>query len=189
MSEYNVEANGLVYDENDELVGTLKAGRLRLLTMQLPDLQVPDSAVKASLVCNMDNDNADITVTAVDYGVLGNQISIVFQDPGEADQDLSVSASGKVITVGIGTGSGSRLVTTAGSICTAIAAVPAAAALITAAAGGTGEGIVNALAVANLAGGKEATPGPVGCLCFDEDNNMYRKTSSLVWDQISEPPA
>ena len=140
MSEYNVEANGLVYDENDELVGTLKAGRLRLLTMQLPDLQVPDSAVKASLVCDMDNDNADITVTAADYGVLGNQLSIVFQDPGEADQALSVSSSGKVITVSIGTGSGRSLVSTAGSICTALSEDTAISAMITAEAAGTGAG-------------------------------------------------
>lgn len=142
--------------------------------------------VQASLTSDMTNANADITLTSVDYGNIGNTTSIVYVDPGANNQALSVSVSGRAITVSLATGAGGAITSTANAVVAAIAASAEAAALVTAAAEGTGLGVVNAKSVASLSGGVDVTPGPVNSVRFKADGSlMYLKVAAQVWKKVT----
>jgi hypothetical protein len=175
-----------IYDDNDNLIGIRNAdGTQYNLAMSIPDAMSPVDGVKAALTTNMSNANADITLTAVDYGTSGNDITITYVDPGGATQSLSVTVSGKDIRVSLATNGGSAITSTANLVKAAIDALPAAAALVTVAVEGTGAGVVNAVVKASLTGGVTVTPGPIGCLAVTSANVIYRKTAVQTWTPIT----
>lgn len=83
---------------------------LSVASAQVGGVQItPQAAVNATLAVNMTNANADLTYTAVDPGVQGNDITVAHVDPEAAGAALSVVASPnaigaeKVITVNLAT--------------------------------------------------------------------------------------
>jgi hypothetical protein len=99
---------------------------------------------------------ADITYTAVNSIFFsGNSVSVAYTNPGAANSALAVTVSGNAISVSLATNGSSAITSTATQIQAAIAAYPAAAALVTAAITGTGSNIQTAHTAANLAGGAD----------------------------------
>lgn len=182
-----------VYDDDGEIVGLLNdRGELRLFLLALPVVGVPVDGAFATLDVDMTADNADITLTAVEAGAAGNQISIGFLDPSDDLVPLSVVVAGTAISVTLETDDEGEIVSTANEVIAAINAHPMASRLVTAAATGeqTGEGVVNAVAADSLESGATATAGPVKVLMFDTDSgDIYQKISSVAWMKILAAPA
>lgn len=105
-----------------------------------------DSAVTYTAVADSPNYEAGNTVK-VEHVVSG------------ADTPLSVSVAGSVITVNVETDGSSAAVSTASEVADAVNASTPASALVTAAAGGDGTGVVAAFAQAFLTGGTNRTLG------------------------------
>lgn len=104
----------------------------------------------------------DITYTAVTAGAGGNSITITYVNPGTTNQGLSVGVVGNAITVNLATNSVPALTSTATQIQAAVAAYPAAAALVTGVVTGTGSTVETAAASTPLAGGFASTLGNAG---------------------------
>jgi hypothetical protein len=128
---------------------------------------IPEDAVQGALTVNPAGAENAITYTAVDYGAVGNAITIAYVDPEDNDAVLGVDVNGTAITVNLATGEAGAITSTAAQIKTAIEAEAAAAALVTmafAADGGLddGSGVVTAMSLANLAGGEGLGIGTMG---------------------------
>jgi phage tail sheath protein FI len=105
--------------------------------------------------------NANIVYTAVETGSAGNGIRVSYVDPGTNSAALSVSVSGKDITVNLATDIDGSLDSTASEVMTAIEASTEAAALVSVAmdSGNDGTGLVSAAGWEKLTGGEnEAFP-------------------------------
>ncbi|HOS77599.1 MAG TPA: hypothetical protein PLL15_06110 [Syntrophales bacterium] len=109
---------------------------------------------KATLTTGAAEDDNAILFTAVKYGKAEEDISIELRDPEGNDQALAVDVVGRDIIVSLATGVAGAITSTAAEVIAAIADSPAAD-LVTAANAGdsTGEGVVEAEASADLAGG------------------------------------
>lgn len=123
----------------------------------------PDSVaeVKSSLATGVVASNNALTWTSKLVGVKGDDISILLRDPSANSAALSISVSGKAITVNLATSAGGAITTTASALKTAIEANAAANDLVGLANTGasTGASAVAAVAATFLAGGvDEAFP-------------------------------
>lgn len=114
------------------------------------------AGVKATKTYNMTNALADVVVTAKTAGYWGNSVQVRFVDPGANDQALSVDVQGKIITVNLKTGAAGAIESTGAEVVAALTASAAALALVDCVDEGDGSGVVNALAIAALAGGLDA---------------------------------
>jgi predicted secreted protein len=117
------------------------------------------SGVFASLTTALTGTNNDITLTANVAGVAGNNIALVLVAPGTANQALTVSVAGTVITANLATNGASAVTTTAAQLVAALNNNVAVANLVTVIikAGDDGSGVVTALASTPLAGGTAST--------------------------------
>ena len=115
------------------------------------EMYVPAVAwVAAALVIGAGN--AIVTITANVAGAAGNDIQVVFINPGAASQALSCTYAGGIIFVSLATDVGGAITSTAALVIAAINA--AAGADVTATDDGAGgAGVVAAAALAPLAGG------------------------------------
>lgn len=117
----------------------------------------PDSQqeVKASLLIGTVGSNNALTFTSKLTGELGNSSSLRLVDPGANNAALSISVSGRDVTVNLATGPAGAITTTATQLKTAIEANATAHALftITNTGASTGAGVVTALRRAQLSGG------------------------------------
>lgn len=117
----------------------------------------PDSQqeVKATLLTGLVGSNNALTITSKLDGELGNSISLTLRDPKANSQALSISVSGRDITVNLATSVAGAITTTATALKTAIEANATANALIGLANTGasTGAGVLTALRRAQLSGG------------------------------------
>jgi len=95
--------------------------------------------------------NSLVTFTAVTAGAFGNLVTIQF-DGTIADAMLSVAVTGNDIKVTLAT-TGAAITSNAADVAAKVATTPAAAALVSAVAGGTGLGAVASYAQTHLAGG------------------------------------
>ena len=111
--------------------------------------------VKAALQIGLVGSNNALTFTSKLAGELGNSSSLRLVDPGANNATLSISVSGRDVTVSLATGVAGAITTTATALKTAIEANPAAHALftITNTGASTGAGVVAALRRASLSGG------------------------------------
>ena len=96
--------------------------------------------------------NAIVTVTALAVGAAGNDIQVVFINPGANDQALSCTYAGGIIFVSLATGPAGAITSTAALVIAAINAAAGADVLATDDGAG-GAGVVAAAALAPLAGG------------------------------------
>lgn len=108
----------------------------------------------ASLTTALAGNNNDLTFTADNAGVAGNDISVRYVVAGNSTP-LSVSVAGNAITVNVATDAGGLPTSTATQAKNAIDANTSAAALVNVAnaPGNDGTGVVAAMAATNLSGG------------------------------------
>lgn len=116
-------------------------------------IEWPDAKVAATLATGSAGSNTGITWTAVRAGAVGNDITVRMVNPGTT-ASLSVSVSGKAITVNLAYSGG--ITSTAAQVRTAVLASAAAAALVTPTltGGNSGAGVVSAVGATNLSGGR-----------------------------------
>jgi hypothetical protein len=145
----------------------------------------PINGVQATLTSDMTNENADITLTAVDFGAGGNSISVVYINPG-AEAALSVTVAGNAITVNLASSADPAITSTAAQVVEAINEHAEASLLVLATYEGSGAGVVNAKSVASLTGGVTVTPGEIGSMRHKADGSvLYRKISAQVWKSVA----
>lgn len=109
--------------------------------------------VAASAIINGLAANGDITYTAAEVGITGNNIRITQLDPGAPSAAINVSVSAKHITVTLATDAEGELLSTADEVATAIAADNDASALVVATIEGDGQGIAATAQAVALTGG------------------------------------
>lgn len=131
--------------------------------VQLDQINVGNLKVYGGAYADLDvgvvgNNNA-LTLTAVEPGTDGNNISLTVVDPAANNASLGVSVNGTAITVNLATDGGGAITSTAAQIRAALAANAQAAALVSVANTGASDGSGNAIAVAitPLAGGDKTS--------------------------------
>lgn len=124
----------------------------------------PTAPVKASVILDCTNDNADIVITAVEAGIVGNGIKVQLKDPSGNSKALTVDLVDDVIVVSLATGETGVITSTAAQIIAAINASLEARALVVAAnaTSSDGSGVVNAITATALAGGSAGSAGASG---------------------------
>ncbi len=130
-----------------------------------------------------------VTYTADTAGVAGNAITVRHLDPGGASVALSVAVVANDIVVTLATDVGSVITSTATTVFTAVNALPAAAALVTAAEDTAG--LVAAEGPTSLAGGVDA--GQTITVVFPDDTLVTATptvavTAEPMWDAGAAPP-
>lgn len=118
-------------------------------------------AAEASYTTALTGTHNDLVYTAKVAGPGGNSIQIVYVDPGGVTATLAVTVSGFVITVSLGRAA-SAINTTGALLKAAVEANRDAAALVTLAydTGNDGTGLVTALTVQSLTGGRLSVAQP-----------------------------
>lgn len=129
-----------------------------VVTRTTPEAGVYAGAVAASLTTALAGANNDLVFTAKTVGPVGNLINVTYVDPGGVTATLGVVTTGNDIVVNLGRAA-SAINTTATALAAAIAADPAANALVSVANAGadTGAGLVIAMAKSFLTGGSLGT--------------------------------
>ena len=110
----------------------------------------PEAGVKAS------GELGGLTFTAVNEGEAGNEIEIVFADPGSSNASLGIEVEGTKITVNLATDASGDITSTATEIAEAITEHSGASALVE--VSGTG-GTAVAAGAKKLEGGADGVPG------------------------------
>lgn len=159
----------------------------------------PEDAAQASLTVNPVGDDNSLTFTAVAFGAGGNDITIEYVDPSDAEIPLSVAVAGSAIVVTLETDDQEAIVTTAADILAAIEADEDADALVTVAidtadsgSGDDGSGVVTAMEATALEGGEGNGIGVAlpGALFIDTDGgDVYRNSGSQAepaWAQLAD---
>lgn len=162
-------------------------GTMSVMALMNPLPGYPVNGVKATLTSNMTNANADVTLTAVNYGADGNRITVTYVDPAANNQALKVLVNGENIIVRLATGAGGAITSTCNAVVAAINAHPDASLLVVATAEGTGLGVVNDLVLANLASGVTATEGGPGAMMMSADGSLvFRKDTVQAWSLMQK---
>ena len=110
-------------------------------------------------------------------GAAGNDITIEYVDPEEANAAVSVEVAGTAIKVNLVPGEGGAITTTANDIIAAFADNTLVSVAKKAANDGTG--VVTAMAATALTGGQDSTPAKKGDLYFDA-TNIYIATDDIA---------
>jgi len=132
---------------------------------------------QATLTTNLAGADNDIVFTAVSGGSSGNDITITYVDPGAVRATTDVTdVTGTSITVTLAH-DGTSITATANDVIAAITASTDASNLVSAAAAGTGTGVVTAMAATNLAGGSDVntTPNQWEYIIATDPSNDYRQ--------------
>lgn len=178
-SDYPLAGIAIADGENFQASGTIIVGaparrrfllsRILLLTAAVTSLSngatvvvtERDYSVKtaATLSTTMTGTNNDIVLTARVAGTVGNSTTLTLVDPSANNAALGIVVTGTSIVANLATGAGGAITTTATQLLAAIAASPAADALVSGALKGadTGASAVTALTVTSLSGGLEYT--------------------------------
>jgi hypothetical protein len=122
---------------------------------QKVELEYIPNSVQSAVQIDPAGSNDALAWTAVNAGVLGDNITIAYIDPGANDATLSVVVVQNDIVVNLATGVAGAITSTAQEILDAVAASSPASALVTGAlvTGNDGTGVVTAIAETNLANG------------------------------------
>lgn len=166
--------NDMVY--TSKLTGT--AGDA--ISIEYVDPGASVAEVKSSYTTDLVGDNNDIVYTSKLTGVLGDAITVEYVDPSDTEQSLLVEVTGTDITVNLATDAGGIITSTADEIKAAIAALPAAHALVGTAdkAANDGSGVVTAMAKTNLAGGVDADTKTLAVTVSDTDISVSLATDT-----------
>jgi Bacteriophage tail sheath protein len=134
-----------------------RGGRFGPILRSVPGRHVAGGiALPATLTTALTGTNNDLKYSARQVGTGGNTIRVTYVVAG-VSTPLTVSVSGKDITVNVATNGSSAATSTAAQVAAAIAASAAANALVTTAndTGNDGTGVVTALTQTSLAGGTD----------------------------------
>lgn len=155
----------------------------------------------ASLTVNPTGDDNSLSYTSKLAGVDGNQITVTYVDPGDAEVPLSVAVNnGTDIVVTLETDVSEAIVTTAAEIKALIEGDETADALVTvevdaadSGSGDDGSGVVTAMVVDDLAGGVDGTgrgvAGPGSRYTDIETPTLYINTGTAdapTWVALAE---
>jgi len=128
----------------------------------------PKKGAAATLTTALGVANAELVFTAKTRGAAGNDITIEYVDPVEANAAVAVEVDGTAIKVLLVPGEGGAITTTANDIIAAF--VDNTLVSVAKKAGNDGSGVVTAMAATALAGGQDSTPAKKGDLYFDATN-------------------
>lgn len=137
----------------------------------------PKKGAAATLTTALGVAQAELVYTAKARGPGGNDITIEYVDPEEANAAVSVEVTGNAIKVNLVPGDGGAITTTANAIIAAFADNPLVSVAKKAANDGTG--VVTAMVATALAGGQDSTPAKKGDLYFDA-TNIYIAIDDIV---------
>ncbi len=159
---------------------------------------VPTASAQATANVNPTGDDNSLTFTAKAYGESGNDISVVYVDPEDADVALGVELDGSAIIVTLSTDGEGAITATAAEIKAAIEAHEGANALVTVAvhtadsgSEDDGSGVVTAMAAVDLEGGDGLQVGVAGKgsrYTDVENGTLYLNTGTKaqpVWTQLA----
>ncbi len=166
--EVIVEAGGQILVKSGGIISAEPGGSIADNLAEL----TPKKGLAASLTTALGVADAELVYTAKTLGAAGDEITIEYEDPEEANAEIAVGVNGTAIKVVLVPGDGGAITTTASDISAAIAGSPAASALVGVAnkAANDGSGVVTAMAATALAGGQDATPAKKGDVYFDATN-------------------
>ncbi len=141
----------------------------------------PKKGIAAALTTAIGVANTELVYTAKTRGAAGNNITIEYVDPVDANAAVAVEVTGTAIKVLLAPGNGEAITTTAGDISAAIIADIDASALVTVAdkAANDGTGVVTAMEATALTGGQDATVAKKGDIYFDA-TNVYIATDDVA---------
>ncbi len=124
-------------------------------------VEMSGTPVHAFLETALTGANNDLRFTAQAEGVVGQDVTIAYVDPGGNDAVLGVVVTDTDIVVNLATSGAGAITSTASLILAAVEADDAAYALVRVAlaAGSTGAGVVTALTETALAGAATVIPG------------------------------
>lgn len=128
----------------------------------------PNKGLAAALTTALGVADAELVFTAKTRGAAGNDITIEYVDPEEANAAVSVEVAGTAIKVNLVPGEGGAITTTANDIIAAFADNELVG--VAKKAGNDGTGAVTAMAATALTGGQDATPAKMGDMYFDATN-------------------
>ena len=181
VDDADIQAN----DDGKKIVpkGTVVGGKNGSVLANLDEPVVEkhaDPAVKAELTTGKDNDvNNEIVWEAVTAGHIGNLITITLEDPGKANESLSVSVTGFDIVVSLATDGDKAITSTPATIVSAVNSDDSAKLLVLAA--GTGTDPVEAVGKTHLSGGADPqTTGAEGVLLNDVDVTYGDKEGAML---------
>ncbi|MGE4446618.1 MAG: hypothetical protein AB7C92_08270, partial [Synergistaceae bacterium] len=114
-----------------------------------------DNEVKAKLTTDLEGENNDLVYTSKLHGALGNDITIEYHDPEEAEQELSIDITLYAIKINLATDENGAITTTAEDIKNAIEEHDDAKEIVEVnyAPENDGSGVVTAMAATPLSGG------------------------------------
>lgn len=136
----------------------------------------PVNAAASTLTTALDGENNDLVFTAATKGTSGDDITIAYIDPDEAEAKLAVSVSGTAITISLATNVSKAITSTASSIKTAIETDEDGAALLVTVAnanGNNGEGVVTEMEATSLNNGADGTIAPYAAFWYYDDDYVY----------------
>lgn len=128
----------------------------------------PKKGAAATLTTALGVAQAELVYTAKARGPGGNNITIEYVDPVEANAAVAVEVTGTAIKVLLVPGEAGAITTTANDIIAAFADNTLVS--VAKKAGNDGSGVVTAMAATALAGGQDSTPAKKGDLYFDATN-------------------
>jgi len=128
----------------------------------------PKKGAAAALTTAIGVAHAELVFTAKERGPDGNDITIEYVDPEEANAAVAVEVDGTAIKVLLVPGEGGAITTTANDIIAAFADNELVG--VAKKAGNDGTGVVTAMVATALAGGQDSTPAKKGDMYFDATN-------------------
>ncbi len=137
----------------------------------------PKKGAAAAMTTALGVAHAELVFTAKTRGPGGNNITIEYVDPEEANATVAVEVDGTAIKVLLVPGEGGAITTTANDIIAAFADNTLVSVVKKAA--NDGSGVVTAMAATALAGGQDSTPAKKGDLFFDA-TNIYIAIDDIV---------
>jgi hypothetical protein len=123
-----------------------------------------DGATAAMLTTALTGANNDLIFESLLPGRLGNSIRVRYVNPGTNNAALSVTVSGRDITVNLATNGSGQITSTATQVKDALDVDEEASVLVIMAAAGLLTGVVTAMGWTNLSGGTGGVPLPPGTL-------------------------
>lgn len=197
MSDWWSEGQAVVADASgkvasgklDSTLAALVGGDSTTLHVHNVAAGTPVNAVASTLTTALTGANNDLVFTAATKGVVGDEITIEYVDPGEETETEAVSVDGTAISVTLR--SVSSVLSTATEVKTAIDGDATAHALVTVAnAGGNdGTGVVTAMSATPLASGVDGTVGEAGALLCDASYLYVCKAANTTagqnWRRVS----
>lgn len=137
----------------------------------------PKKGAAAAMTTALGVAHAELVFTAKTRGPGGNNITIEYVDPEEANATVAVEVDGTAIKVLLVPGEGGAITTTANDIIAAFADNTLVSVVKKSA--NDGSGVVTAMAATALTGGQDSTPAKKGDLYFDA-TNVYIAIDDIV---------